>query len=100
METHDKFLKSKSDRLAQRLNLIVNEKLKIACRICGITPDDTKTGKKHINFFIEEDKISYTYAEKKICLLNVRFYDETIEIRRIRWIIYLGYRILEVLKLR
>jgi len=69
---------------AERLNRIINQKLEIACKICGITEEDTISGKKHINKVEEIGRITYIYAEKKVCLLVVDFYDDRVKIRRIR----------------
>jgi len=67
-----------------RLTRVINQKLEIACQICGITVEDTKAGRKHINKITTEDQITYIYAEKKLAILSVRFTDEKVYVRRIR----------------
>jgi hypothetical protein len=63
---------TESEALAKRLQTVINQKLEIACRICGITPEDTISGKKHINKAEGPGWMSYIYAEKKLCLVLVK----------------------------
>jgi hypothetical protein len=73
-----------AEDLAKRLVAIVDQKLEIACRIAGITQEDTKSGKKHINVFDQPGMKTYIYAEKQIPLVVITFTDDTVKVRRIR----------------
>jgi hypothetical protein len=66
------------------VTLIANQKLEIACKIAKITPDQTTAGLKHINVYEVPGLKVWTYAEKRIPLVTVKFTDSTVKIRRLR----------------
>lgn len=89
---------NKKKEFGIRLNEIINQKLEIACHICGISVDDTKTGKKHINKHEVDDMITYIYAEEKLTILVVIFTGKKMYIKRIRRYQWWIHRIKSVLK--
>jgi len=83
---------NKKEVIGHRINEVINQKLKIACSICGITAEDTKKGIKHINKYEIQGKLTYSYAEMNVALVVVTFTDKEIKIRRIRRVQYWFYK--------
>ena len=77
-------MKTESENLAARMQTVIDQKLEIACKICGIKPEETASRKKHINAVDLPGKKVYIYAERNTPLVAVRFGDDLIWIRRIR----------------
>jgi hypothetical protein len=85
--------------LAERINLLENHYLAKACRTCGITVEDTTSGKKHINKILNEGVITYIYADEKLALVQVFFTDAEIKFRRIKRLEFWKHKLSKLFRL-